>query len=416
MRKRYEDVVEKLLNIPRTNKPPLEHTRLLLESLGVNMTMPNIIHVAGTNGKGSVCSYVSNILRAAGYTTGVFTSPHLVRINERISIDGIEVSDEDFVEAYEKVEEAVVGLGDYAYPTFFEYILAMAMYIFKKAQVDYIVLETGLGGRYDQTNVFIKPLVSIICSIGIDHTEFLGDTIEAIATEKAGIIKPGVPLVFYDNQPSVSYIFESTAKLNGAVFYGVKPDMESVRKDKGNIFFSFEDHIYRLNTMAEYQVINASLAVCATNHIMNIAKEHIEEGLLNALWKGRMEEIMDCVYIDGGHNEDGIQAFIRSVKGIEGSKKLLFSAVKDKEYTKIIPMLCESDLFDSFAIAPLKGYRALSKEALYEEFTKSTDKEVQAFDSVWDAFLECVNNRKEDMLFCVGSLYMVGEILEQKRG
>ena len=204
----YEEAVSYIDNIPKfTTKHPLEHTRMLMERLGNPSTGRKIIHVAGTNGKGSVCSYLDSMLRCGGKSVGLFTSPHLIRINARYIINGQNISDEAFLSAFEKVMEMVRRFvregGDH--PSYFELLFLMGMVIFDEADVEYIVLETGLGGRLDATNVVPHPLACIITSISRDHTEYLGETIPEIAGEKAGIIKPGVPVI-YDGHCRLSLI------------------------------------------------------------------------------------------------------------------------------------------------------------------------------------------------------------------
>lgn len=198
-----KDIVEYLYKIPRFARTGgLEATRERLRLLGSPEKSFHYIHVAGTNGKGSVCAYMESCLRNLGFKTGLFTSPHLVRINERIRINHQEISDEDFCEAFYKVKHLVDVQKEQGipHPTFFEFIYLMAMTAFQKAGIEYGVIETGLGGRMDLTNAVERPDITVITSIGLDHTAILGDTIEKIAGEKAGIIKAGVPLVYLDTK------------------------------------------------------------------------------------------------------------------------------------------------------------------------------------------------------------------------
>ncbi len=413
MNREYDSVVDKLYNIPRGAKTDLEHTRELLKALDVDLKGNNIIHVAGTNGKGSVCSYIGSVLREEGFTTGVFSSPHLVKINERISIDGIDISDDDFVDIYYKVEEAVTALlkEGFAPPTFFEYMLVMAMLAFKEAQVDYIILETGLGGRLDQTNVFTEPLATVITHIGIDHTEFLGDTIESIAYEKAGIIKQNVPLIFCDIEQNVSTIMKEVANRHCAPVYAVSL-VEGELKD-GKITFVYDAYEYELNTVAKYQIMNASLAISFLANVLHIDKDVIKVGLSNAFWKGRMQQIRPNVYIDGGHNVDGIEAFIETLKDMKGTKALLFSMVADKDYEHVIELICKAKLFETIVLTKMNNYRALEVSVMKSVFEKYTDVPIFVENDVKTAFKKWTSSRKEDILFCVGSLYLVGEIMEE---
>ena len=199
----YQQAVEYILDIPRfTAKNDLGNTKAFLELLGNPQQRLKVIHVAGTNGKGSVCAYVDAMLRAQGKRTGLFTSPHLVRMNERIVIDGQQISDAEFTETFEEVKEKVGEMErkGLSHPTFFEFIFGMAMAAFAKAGVEYAVLETGLGGRLDATNVVEHPVCCVITSIGRDHMQWLGNTIEEIAAEKSGIIKAHVPVIYMENR------------------------------------------------------------------------------------------------------------------------------------------------------------------------------------------------------------------------
>src|SRR5574344_437025 len=210
----YDECVEYISEIPKfTKKNSLDHTRKLLDLLEINEQEYKIIHVAGTNGKGTVCALISNALVTCEKKTGLFISPHLVKINERIRINNDQIDDELFLDAFLQVKRAVdqlVEAGD-AHPSFFEYLFLMAMYVYKKEKVEYIILETGLGGRLDATNVFRKPLLTVITSIGMDHMEYLGDTIDKIAQEKAGIIKKGVPVIFWGEDSKVAEVIQNRA-------------------------------------------------------------------------------------------------------------------------------------------------------------------------------------------------------------
>jgi len=266
MNKEYEKVEKQILDIPKfSKKTSKENLKNIYDSLQLNS--PGIIHVAGTNGKGSVCAFITSILTGCGKKVGTFTSPHLVSMTERIKINNNNIDEDSFVEAYEAVSEAVRENMDKGgeYPSFFEMLFLMAMHIFDKEKVEYIVLETGLGGRLDATNMFDEPLVSVITSISLDHMEILGDTIEAITAEKAGIIKTGVPVVFYGENNAVKDVIERRALQQNVKSYCVrKSDIISVKKCKNNIAFSLNNSYYdygglEVSFIADYQVINATL-------------------------------------------------------------------------------------------------------------------------------------------------------------
>ena len=230
----YEEAVAYINDTPRfTTKNTLENTRMVLERLGHPERQMKLIHVAGSNGKGSVCAYLSSILTTAGRRTGLFTSPHLVDINERFQLNQEPVTDALFLEAFEKVMNTVHMLlkecpDRFSHPTFFELLFLMGMCIFEKCRMEYVVLETGLGGRFDATNVIEKPLVSVITSISLEHTEYLGDTYELIAGEKAGIIKEGCPVVYDGTRADVEGVILAKAEEMHAKAYAIRPDMYKI--------------------------------------------------------------------------------------------------------------------------------------------------------------------------------------------
>ena len=335
-------------------KHPPEHTRELLSRLGNPQEGIKIIHVAGTNGKGSVCAYLNAMLLAGGKKTGLFTSPHLVRINERFQINGEDVSDEQFLNAFLKVEKAAKeyeaeGEG---HPSYFETLFLMGMLIFKEAGVEYLVMETGLGGRLDATNVVEKPLACIITSISRDHTEYLGDTLEAIAGEKAGIIKAGVPVIYDASQPGPASVIAAKAKEMGSPAWPMEPSFYEMKtQSREGITFTFaypggEKAELAIPYVAKYQMMNASLAFY-TMHILqdvhDIPKNVLAEGLSKIKWPCRMEMAAPGVIIDGAHNEDGIAQFVSTAGYFakENEITILFTAVADKHYHEMIGEICE---------------------------------------------------------------------------
>ena len=335
-------------------KHPPEHTRELLSRLGNPQEGIKIIHVAGTNGKGSVCAYLNAMLLAGGKKTGLFTSPHLVRINERFQINGEDVSDEQFLDAFLKVEKAAKeyeaeGEG---HPSYFETLFLMGMLIFKEAGVEYLVMETGLGGRLDATNVVEKPLACIITSISRDHTEYLGDTLEAIAGEKAGIIKAGVPVIYDASQPGPASVIAAKAKEMGSPAWPMEPSFYEMKtQSREGITFTFaypggEKAELVIPYVAKYQMMNASLAFY-TMHILqdvhDIPKNVLAEGLSKIKWPCRMEMAAPGVIIDGAHNEDGIAQFVSTAGYFakENEITILFTAVADKHYHEMIGEICE---------------------------------------------------------------------------
>ena len=404
-------------------KHPPEHTRELLSRLGNPQEGIKIIHVAGTNGKGSVCAYLNAMLLAGGKKTGLFTSPHLVRINERFQINGEDVSDEQFLDAFLKVEKAAKeyeaeGEG---HPSYFETLFLMGMLIFKEAGVEYLVMETGLGGRLDATNVVEKPLACIITSISRDHTEYLGDTLEAIAGEKAGIIKAGVPVIYDASQPGPASVIAAKAKEMGSPAWPMEPSFYEMKtQSREGITFTFaypggEKAELAIPYVAKYQMMNASLAFY-TMHILqdvhDIPKNVLAEGLSKIKWPCRMEMAAPGVIIDGAHNEDGIAQFVSTAGYFakENEITILFTAVADKHYHEMIGEICEGIPPSHVVATQIDGSRVVPAEVLAEDFRKAGCTDVCAEPEIGAAYEKALGKKGSGMLFCVGSLYLAGEL------
>lgn len=404
-------------------KHPPEHTRELLSRLGNPQEGIKIIHVAGTNGKGSVCAYLNAMLLAGGKKTGLFTSPHLVRINERFQINGEDVSDEQFLNAFLKVEKAAKeyeaeGEG---HPSYFETLFLMGMLIFKEAGVEYLVMETGLGGRLDATNVVEKPLACIITSISRDHTEYLGDTLEAIAGEKAGIIKAGVPVIYDASQPGPASVIAAKAKEMGSPAWPMEPSFYEMKtQSREGITFTFaypggEKAELAIPYVAKYQMMNASLAFY-TMHILqdvhDIPKNVLAEGLSKIKWPCRMEMAAPGVIIDGAHNEDGIAQFVSTAGYFakENEITILFTAVADKHYHEMIGEICEGIHPSHVVATQIDGSRVVPAEVLAEDFRKAGCTDVCAEPEIGAAYEKALGKKGGGMLFCVGSLYLAGEL------
>ena len=420
----YTEAVDYIETIPKfTVKHPPEHTRELLSRLGNPQEGIKIIHVAGTNGKGSVCAYLNAMLLAGGKKTGLFTSPHLVRINERFQINGEDVSDEQFLDAFLKVEKAAKeyeaeGEG---HPSYFETLFLMGMLIFKEAGVEYLVMETGLGGRLDATNVVEKPLACIITSISRDHTEYLGDTLEAIAGEKAGIIKAGVPVIYDASQPGPASVIAATAKEMGSPAWPMEPSFYEMKtQSREGITFTFaypggEKAELVIPYVAKYQMMNASLAFY-TMHILqdvhDIPKNVLAEGLSKIKWPCRMEMAAPGVIIDGAHNEDGIAQFVSTAGYFakENEITILFTAVADKHYHEMIGEICEGIHPSHVVATQIDGSRVVPAEVLAEDFRKAGCTDVCAEPEIGAAYEKALGKKGSGMLFCVGSLYLAGEL------
>lgn len=420
----YTEAVDYIETIPKfTVKHPPEHTREFLSRLGNPQEGIKIIHVAGTNGKGSVCAYLNAMLLAGGKKTGLFTSPHLVRINERFQINGEDVSDEQFLNAFLKVEKAAKeyeaeGEG---HPSYFETLFLMGMLIFKEAGVEYLVMETGLGGRLDATNVVEKPLACIITSISRDHTEYLGDTLEAIAGEKAGIIKAGVPVIYDASQPGPASVIAAKAKEMGSPAWPMEPSFYEMKtQSREGITFTFaypggEKAELAIPYVAKYQMMNASLAFYMM-HILqdvhDIPKNVLAEGLSKIKWPCRMEMAAPGVIIDGAHNEDGIAQFVSTAGYFakENEITILFTAVADKHYHEMIGEICEGIHPSHVVATQIDGSRVVPAEVLAEDFRKAGCTDVCAEPEIGAAYEKALGKKGSGMLFCVGSLYLAGEL------
>lgn len=420
----YTEAVDYIETIPKfTVKHPPEHTRELLSRLGNPQEGIKIIHVAGTNGKGSVCAYLNAMLLAGGKKTGLFTSPHLVRINERFQINGEDVSDEQFLDAFLKVEKVAKeyeaeGEG---HPSYFETLFLMGMLIFKEAGVEYLVMETGLGGRLDATNMVEKPLACIITSISRDHTEYLGDTLEAIAGEKAGIIKAGVPVIYDASQPGPASVIAAKAKEMGSPAWPMEPSFYEMKtQSREGITFTFaypggEKAELAIPYVAKYQMMNASLAFY-TMHILqdvhDIPKNVLAEGLSKIKWPCRMEMAAPGVIIDGAHNEDGIAQFVSTAGYFakENEITILFTAVADKHYHEMIGEICEGIHPSHVVATQIDGSRVVPAEVLAEDFRKAGCTDVCAEPEIGAAYEKALGKKGSGMLFCVGSLYLAGEL------
>ena len=415
----YAEAVDYLLNIPKISG---KNTQLgaagFFEKLGNPGVHKKIVHVAGTNGKGSVCAYLNAFLREGGYHTGLFTSPHLVSIRERFVIDGEMISKEQFIWAFEKVY-AFLETG--YHPSFFEYLFYMAMILFEQAEVELILLETGLGGRLDATNLVPHKVASVITRIGLDHTEFLGHTLKQIAWEKAGIIKENTLVIYDAHLEETAKIIEAEAKAKNAITYPVtSADYQFLRFDKNLIDFSLHSRYYgyirlTLSTCAFYQMENVAVAIKTLELVDDkhlVTKEHIVKAAKDTVWEGRMEQIEPNVFLDGAHNEDGVLAFLDSVKRRADERRIfLFSVVKEKNYDVMVEDIEKSQLFDEIIVTRLSGSREVSLTELKDVFRKYAETNICFMEDPLDAYRECLRRKGEnDKIFVAGSLYLVGLI------
>ena len=422
--------------------------RWFLKQLGNPEQNLKIIHVAGTNGKGSVCAYMNSVLQAAGYRTAMFTSPHLVDMRERFVTSGKMISEEAFLQAFLSVREtlqrvngeaAALNTAEYRM-NFYEVLFCMALLLFAESSPDYCIIETGLGGRLDATNYVDNKVLCVITRISLDHVQYLGDTTAKIAAEKAGILRPGVPVVYLDDDPAVTEVICRKASELGAPQIPVsKKDYTFLGFQKKYIDFSLRSEYYdyislTLHTIAGYQMENAALAVRAIEVLFSDRKAgagkigrlmqpapgcptvaEIQQGVKRCFWQGRMEEVLPDVYVDGAHNDDGIRAFLDTVEqdGCKGGRRLLFSVAADKDCGHMIQRVIQSGLFDHIAFTHMKTARSISLAELREWMTAYPKQSYTMYTEADTALRKQLADRKAgERLYIAGSLYLVGEIKE----
>ena len=421
----YEEAAAYIEEIPKfTKKHTLEHTKTFLKRLGNPAADRKIVHVAGTNGKGSVCAYLQAILMAEGKRTGFFTSPHLVSVNERIRVDNIQIDNETFLKVFRKVLKIVRQMVEdgIEHPSYFEFLFGMGMTAFAETDVEYIILETGLGGRLDATNAIDNPALAIITSISLDHTAILGDTIEKIAGEKAGIIKPGVPVFFDGSSKKAAEVIKAKASELGVSCREVTKNAYEIQEvHRKYIAFSRrsaydKDVIFQVPMCGCYQAMNAELALESSEYLLAGEEIHMDrwkEALAELHWEGRMERVGAHITVDGAHNPGAMEAFVESVKALDESERgemvLLFSAVSDKKYDQMIEYLCENLDVKAYVVTQIEDERGVPAEELADVFRRYTDRPVYCKERLEDAVRTAMNERGETgEIYCLGSLYLVG--------
>jgi dihydrofolate synthase/folylpolyglutamate synthase len=416
----------------------LGRTRTLLDELDDPHLAYPAVHVTGTNGKGSVCKMLSCILQEAGFRTGLYVSPHLERFNERISVDGVDIPDQDLERIGSKVKalvEKMAGGGKARQCTYFEATTALAFDYFRKAKVDIAVIEVGLGGRLDATNV-IDPLVSVITNVTLEHTDVLGKTIEKIAREKAGIIKPGRPLVTGALDKNAFDVIQSTARKKNAPFHMMQREVRRRPKSwdlKGQTFGIYTDReAYRelfSPMLGAFQLQNAAMAVLTSEVLaeegLKIDAEHIRKGIAAARLPGRMEILgsKPQIILDSAHNPDAARnaasemAMLKKKAGWERTH-LVFGILGDKDLANVLgPMLEEAD---TLTYTQPSTDRALAIEKARKRLEALTKGKGLSIVSRPQNALHAVlkNAGKNDVIWVTGSMYLVGEVrgLLRKRG
>ncbi|PKR82806.1 bifunctional folylpolyglutamate synthase/dihydrofolate synthase [Heyndrickxia camelliae] len=415
----YEEALEWILSrLTFGMKPGLERMRWMMERLGSPEKDLRVIHVGGTNGKGSTVTFIRSILNEAGYKVGTFTSPSIETFNERISINGIPISDKEMLELVRIIKPVTEELEttDLGSLTEFEVITTMAIYYFARMNpMDYCIFEVGLGGRLDSTNI-LEPILTIITNIGLDHINILGDTIEKIAFEKAGIIKRGIPLITGVEQSKALAVITNKANAVGADAIIIHKDFymtdrnpvetgERFTFNKGNLFLKN----LVITMLGAHQVKNAALATMATLQL-NIKEEHIRNGLRKAFWPGRLEVVQNnpLIVLDGAHNPEGVEVLVKTIneRYKDKKKKVLFAALRDKELTKMFQELRKLDgefYFTQFHSPRVETAQKLAELSLMENTT--------AFEDWKPILIDLIESLAEnEMLIICGSLYFLTEI------
>ncbi|SOC01754.1 bifunctional folylpolyglutamate synthase/dihydrofolate synthase [Pseudobutyrivibrio ruminis] len=398
----YEEIVYTIDNKRRFGKAcGRDVTKELMKALDYPEKDLHIIHIAGTNGKGSVAAFVSSILQAASFASkdhfkvGLFTSPHLIEYTERIQIDGKQISREDVTRLGERLLSLELNLE----PTMFDYWLAMAMLYFKEQNVKYVVLETGLGGAKDSTNgLSVKPEVCAITSIGLEHTQYLGNTLGEIAGEKAGIIKTGVPVVIGEMPDEASEVIINKCKELGCPYTMAG----EVSKDK------------KLGLFGNYQRKNAAVAIETVKSLeLAINNQNIDSGLAKAVWPGRMQIISEhpFIMVDGAHNPSGVQALYESLRTEFPKEKISFimAVMADKDYLSMAKIM--APIAQRIYTVTVESDRALQAKELADAIGE-LGIDAKSCDSYQDALNQALSQDEKVVAF--GSLYFIGEVLGMK--
>ncbi|CUP65960.1 bifunctional folylpolyglutamate synthase/dihydrofolate synthase [Clostridium baratii] len=402
----------------------LERTERLLELVGNPHKKIKVIHVAGTNGKGSTTSMITSMLINEGFKTGMYTSPFLEEFEERIQIDRKNISKEDLSTYVEIIKEAVDKVIEegYTHPTEFEIITCIMFKYFYDKKVDYAVIEVGLGGRLDSTNV-VNPVLSVITSISLDHTNILGNTIEEIAREKGGIIKENTPLILYPQEKKEARdVLSKICHEKLSEIYEVKRESAKLIDINNEEFYQRikinglnKEYEINLRLLGEHQIVNCMVALTAVEVLSKIEGfklKNIEKGIEKAVWKGRLEVLnkKPLIVIDGAHNIQGIKSLKENVEKYfkYNNMHLLIGILADKQVEDMINEIVPISS-DVVALTP-NSYRAELASELEKEIYK-VNKDVKSFESYKEGFLSAYKKAKEDdMILVTGSLYMIGEM------
>lgn len=389
----------------------------LLSLLGNPQDKLRFIHVAGTNGKGSFCSMMSSVLQKQGYKVGLYTSPYIVVFNDRIRVNGLPIAEDDINDLFLRVRQKADTMK--TPPSSFDFITAAAFLWFYETKCDIVVLEVGLGGRYDSTNVIKNSLLSVITGIEFDHTEILGDTIEKIAWEKAGIIKENCPALYGGNDEKALAVIEKECEEKHSELTVKNPDLLKILSTTlDGTEFEFDGKEYFIRLLGLYQPANAATALAAIDvlrkHGFEISETAVKDGLSSAVWQARFEKIADepVVLYDGGHNPQGVRAAVESVRAYFGDKKinLLVGILADKAHGEMAEELAK--IADRVICIAPPSPRALPAEALAEEFCEA-GANARAANSIKEGVKIALSYKKPVLV--IGSLYSYNDVTESVR-
>lgn len=396
--------------------PGLGRTQELLEKMGNPEKKLKFVHIAGTNGKGSTAAMTASILRKAGYRTGLYTSPYIYRFHERIQVDGVEISDEDLTEITEYVKPLADSMAQS--PTEFELVCCIAFEYFYRKKCDIVVLEVGMGGAWDATNVIEVPEVAVITNIGLDHTEYLGDTVEKIAETKSGIFKPHGHAVVYRSTPSVEAVYERVCaerdvSLRKADFDGLVLKAHTL---EGQVFDCGSRKNLVLPLLGDHQLHNASVVLSIADTLIgegwNISEQNIYDGIRDVRWPGRFDIVCrkPLFIIDGGHNPQCIEALVKNIRDYLAGKKViaLTGVLADKDYADMYKPVMP--LVDRFVCITPPNPRKLEAEQL-ARYLRQAGAQAQASESILDGVKKAMELAgKDGVVLCFGSLYSIGGI------
>lgn len=396
--------------------PGLGRTQELLEKMGNPEKKLKFVHIAGTNGKGSTAAMTASILSKAGYRTGLYTSPYIYRFHERIQVDGVEISDEDLTEITEYVKPLADSMAQS--PTEFELVCCIAFEYFYRKKCDIVVLEVGMGGAWDATNVIEVPEVAVITNIGLDHTEYLGDTVEKIAETKSGIFKPHGHAVVYRSTPSVEAVYERVCaerdvSLRKADFEGLVLKAHTL---EGQVFDCGSRKNLVLPLLGDHQLHNASVVLSIADTLIgegwNISEQNIYDGIRDVRWPGRFDIVCrkPLFIIDGGHNPQCIEALVKNIRDYLAGKKVtaLTGVLADKDYADMYKPVMP--LVDRFVCITPPNPRKLEAEQL-ARYLRQAGAQAQASESILDGVKKAMELAGEDgVVLCFGSLYSIGGI------